>query len=578
MRLAIFIFCAASAIAQTLLQQNYDTRSFHWSRTNGLGASGNLSSPGTGKVISLTPPPKGVYGSSGNHYVYIYDGTGTAESALITGGTCSSSSLVSCTIIVTTANTHAGTWKVGTATAGIQETINVMGASGGEVYIPAGDHYTYAPVYVSRGYVSIRGAGMHSSLIHNQTNDSSDVFVFNHASLGFFNSVSDIGFFCPQSGGVATKAGGAVISLRNQAYFYAMRVYAAYIPVGIHSVDSGWVLDEINLRELKPSTGIGLVVDGGGAFDNYVRHMTADSGAEYLAGIQVISTGYLAIDRCDLIHATHDLLVNPTSLSRSVYSMDVIGTYFDTSYTSGITISPSGTGYVGRSRFIANWTSSSAVGPGVNITASDSAVVEDLYFLQHQAYLNAHQGMAIVPNGGTIRHITIDGAQIGSNSYGSPNTWDGIAVGAGVDGLSILNSQIGVYAGGGQRFGVVLFTGATDNLLIKGNDLRDNTTGPMLDLATGVNKIIKDNLGVDNATPSTVASAASIAMPTQSVAYVSGTTQITTITGGWKGREITLIFTSASPGGVGTGGNIARAQTAAQNQAIRLTFDGTNWY
>lgn len=134
-RLVAIALMAGPVFGQTLLQQNYDARQYVWSRTNGLGASGDLSSSGAGKSILLSPPPKGVFGSSSNHRVYISGGTGTAEAALITGGTCAASSVSSCTIIVTTANTHTGAWTVGGS--GAQEAICALPAGGGSVVIPA---------------------------------------------------------------------------------------------------------------------------------------------------------------------------------------------------------------------------------------------------------------------------------------------------------------------------------------------------------------------------------------------------------------------------------------------------------
>src|SRR6185369_12054560 len=99
-----------------------DTRTFRFTRTNGASASGNLSSAGAGKTITVTPCPFGVNGTDVYHYVRISGGTGTAEAVLITGGTCTSG-LASGTIIVTTANTHTGAWALTSATAGIQEAI-----------------------------------------------------------------------------------------------------------------------------------------------------------------------------------------------------------------------------------------------------------------------------------------------------------------------------------------------------------------------------------------------------------------------------------------------------------------------
>jgi hypothetical protein len=164
MKLFILIACAAFAFGQTFVQQNYDARTYAWSRTNGSGASGDLSSPGAGKTITVTPPPKGVYGASSNHYVYISDGTGTAEAALITGGTCAATSVGMCSIVVTTANAHSGAWRVGTATAGIKEAVQ----SGGKyIFVPSGT--VYAPVTIPAATLGsqfhIFGAGRQSTVL-----------------------------------------------------------------------------------------------------------------------------------------------------------------------------------------------------------------------------------------------------------------------------------------------------------------------------------------------------------------------------------------------------------------------------
>lgn len=99
-----------------------DSREFAWFRTNGVGATGDLSASGAGKVISLSTCPLGLNSRSPNaHYLYISQGTGTAEAVLVTATTCNGASTG--TVTVTTANTHAGSWRVGSATAGIQEAI-----------------------------------------------------------------------------------------------------------------------------------------------------------------------------------------------------------------------------------------------------------------------------------------------------------------------------------------------------------------------------------------------------------------------------------------------------------------------
>lgn len=74
----------------------------------------------------------------------------------------------------------------------------------------------------------------------------------------------------------------------------------------------------------------------------------------------------------------------------------------------------------------------------------------------------------------------------------------------------------------------------------------------------------------------TIASAAVITLPFfGDTFYVSGSTAITTINGGWVGRTITLM--TPSPANLATGGNIGRSITTVAAQCVRLTFDGFQW-
>lgn len=72
----------------------------------------------------LTPVPQGVNGSDTNHWYYLSGGTGIAEAVLGTGGSAVSGGS-SGTISFTPANSHSGAWTLCTATAGVQEALNV---------------------------------------------------------------------------------------------------------------------------------------------------------------------------------------------------------------------------------------------------------------------------------------------------------------------------------------------------------------------------------------------------------------------------------------------------------------------
>jgi hypothetical protein len=130
-----------------------DVREYQWVRINGSGVSADLSTAGL-KTLTFTRAPLGVAGTNTNHYIRIYDGVGTPEVVLITGGTCAPGGL-NCTLTVTTTQVHTGAWKVGTATAGIQETLNSCVTSC-NVKITE-NAILYAPVTIPQGTVPLAG-------------------------------------------------------------------------------------------------------------------------------------------------------------------------------------------------------------------------------------------------------------------------------------------------------------------------------------------------------------------------------------------------------------------------------------
>lgn len=73
--------------------------------------------------------------------------------------------------------------------------------------------------------------------------------------------------------------------------------------------------------------------------------------------------------------------------------------------------------------------------------------------------------------------------------------------------------------------------------------------------------------------PPTIAAAATIA-PTTKLTFLTGTTQVATITPPTSGYcEITLCFTNGSPGAFLTSGNIQIAYQPIQNRPIDLCYD-----
>ena len=96
-----------------------------------------------------------------------------------------------------------------------------------------------------------------------------------------------------------------------------------------------------------------------------------------------------------------------------------------------------------------------------------------------------------------VNNVAIQNALISSNSQSAANTLDGINVAAGIKGLSIQNTRSGGVFSSTQRTGIRLEAGATDNLVITGNDLRGNTVA-LTNNATGNDQYVVGNLPIAN--------------------------------------------------------------------------------
>jgi hypothetical protein len=133
----------------------------------------------------------------------------------------------------------------------------------------------------------------------------------------------------------------------------------------------------------------------------------------------------------------------------------------------------------------------------------------------------------------------------------------------------------------GWQNGIAFGSSPGNGVVAVGNyfDTRSAPITGTFSSATRASKIQPNFWGNTYGEPATYASATSITLnPWEDVVYITGTTAINAILSVWPGRSVTLIFQNATPGGVTTGGNILRAQSAANNQSIRLVCDGTNWF
>lgn len=173
-------------------------------------------------TVSLSPCPLGVNGSDSSHYLYLSGGTGTAEGALITGGTCTSGAS-SGTVIVTAGNTHSGAWTVTSVGGGSPEAAIAAGV-GAVIQIPQGiTLHVYAPVtFLAGQWVSAYGA-----LIERDFSSSGNVFNFTGSAAAYGGMY----------GGKFT-VGGGITEPSNSYKIYALGI--TYFTLDSVQFSGGW--------------------------------------------------------------------------------------------------------------------------------------------------------------------------------------------------------------------------------------------------------------------------------------------------------------------------------------------------
>ncbi len=176
-----------SGLTSGMLAIKYAT-DFAWTQN----PTADLSSAGA-KTVTLTACPTGVSGTEPQYYVYV-SGTGTAEAALVTGGTCAGNGQPG-TLQFTTANAHPSGYVVGSASGGLQEALvaarftpsNPAGSSqSGKVIVPPGELKAFARVSIRASNLTVDFSG---SIVECWMNDTC-IFVGDPSASQTFEDIT----------------------------------------------------------------------------------------------------------------------------------------------------------------------------------------------------------------------------------------------------------------------------------------------------------------------------------------------------------------------------------------------------
>ncbi len=183
-----------------------DIRRYNFSYTSGGGrVIGSLAASGA-KTLILSPVPVGVNGTDADHYLYISNGTGTAEKVLITGGSAVSGATIG-TFHFTTVNAHTGAWTLASATAGMQECYQYQRVFNAipsivQMTIPVGITHFYARFTGRDRTIAITGSGSYLSIIYQHDLTSGTIACIESAAQA--PRVSLKGFAVQPVGGVSS--------------------------------------------------------------------------------------------------------------------------------------------------------------------------------------------------------------------------------------------------------------------------------------------------------------------------------------------------------------------------------------
>jgi len=552
-------------------------------------------SPGTDLIagntlITLTPVPLGVnWNDAGNtHWLYVSGGTDAAGVCyILTAGPGNAvSGAATGTLTLNCAAQHRGAYTVASATGGIAEAVQAAPTTGmtgdsTEIHIPNGAT-VYAPITIASRKIAFTGAGLYGSGIAR-----SATFVVGHtfhAGAGaivefrnmFIGAVSNI----PQYASIYCGPGSSVKVMDVQI----SHGYYGVLNDGAGSLFIRGLIWMNGLTDGAPAAGVRVMSSAAVAISNVLISDSYIGGYTTGANRPVNSIWLSGVDGAMIsntgLGGSNVGILLEGAVGKWLLNIWVENVVIDTYEWAGIAFT--GTGLIAGVR-IAN----SHLNPqhaGANSGGIDmghiwsSGSPDYVQIIGNNIDGNERNGIMVGSTVNGSKSILIANNRITGNNQ-SVGGYSGIMLATGSTGFHIVDNIIGNKSGyGSQSYGIHAMGTLADSQ-ISGNDLADNVFGGV-GLGGAFTGVISDNKGIDDVIGS-VASGATIAAPLNPMFEVTGTTPITNITGGWEGREITLIFTNAAPAGVsvGTGaGAVARTQAAVQYQALPLVLYGTKWY
>jgi hypothetical protein len=318
--------------------------------------------------------------------------------------------------------------------------------------------------------------------------------------------------------GTATTINGGSVIYRTGGYClnFGSNTNCYVETCGFYSQYNG-VLINGTLCNVKDSVWANCVNSGlvfnGANVNSLVDNVTMNSSPPTAANVLVQQCGSLLISNSDIIGATNNLALDPTS-PNGAFGVYSVNTYFDSS--TGSSVKVFGSGNVQRVKFTNCWMSGSVSGFECNSTATILPTAFD--FVNCDIYSNSANGILWTAG----QDFSASNCRISGNATAGVSV---VAATGGVTRVSLVNNRIGPTGNNGVNgTGVLLAAGTYAGINITGNDLTGNTVNINDGAAVAgfSQKNINNNLGLLPLGKLAIRTAASAALNTTETVILGG--------------------------------------------------------
>lgn len=507
------------------------------------------------RTMTLAPVPLGINSTDTAHWVGIYNNSGVfQEAVLINGGSAVSGGATGTITVASIAGTYAaGSYQIGSVTAGILEAIWASASSGVQIRLADGVSVLRAAVTIPRATsnnVSIVGGGGWTTVIRRGSNyTSGDLFLFDETTnngAAFSLQGMRIEAGTNESGSYMAVSSGAAVHLKNAG---AVDLRDLWITNGYDGIDvessNTWTVDNCYFIQESPyvasfASHAGLSLHGTGINTAVV------SNSKFLAqnpaaGANLLTAGLL-------IKASDGVQVVNSAFSRVVIAGGN-GTNIDDIYLDNIVIDTTG-GTVPSFQTAGTNTPNvftnirlvnSHINPGPNATDAIGigGDVDQIQIANNNIQLAPGNGIVLSGEnsyeGGARKDVRIQGNVISDNNTSNTANTHGILLQNGAAGFLITGNTINNRTTGGhQVYGVG--AGNVSNGIISGNNLTGNATGPILFAGSVSGVAVGPNVGVDDPADATATTGAATmnrlrgTITSESLTTAAGSTYTLTLT------------------------------------------------